>query len=309
MPLPIVIDVGVTDPPRELTTVLVEACSRAASETVCHLMREAPESPYAAIAIVTWEAPDRVRIEVGVRRETGAEWRSRQIAFQPADVELERYRSVGFVVGTLATTTSEEADQAPPPKPAEPEPKAPVPAPVLAPPPTQPKPPPPRVSRGFVGVAGTIGAGLSEGAPRFGGNLRAGIRVIERFAVLVSAGASTRVRDDQGLLLTWLDAGLGVGFAAGVPTKTHLELRLEFIGEHFTAGAVAGDLDESRERTIWAARPGIDGVLMLGSFVGLVAGIEATLRPSITYMRTESVDAGHTLVFEPGASLGVRVEL
>src|SRR5262245_729974 len=108
MPLPIVIDVGVTDPPRELTTVLVEACTRAATEAECHLVREAPEGPYAAIAIITWEAEDRVRIEVGLRRETGAEWRSRQISFQSADVDVERYRSVGFVVGTLATSPSEE---------------------------------------------------------------------------------------------------------------------------------------------------------------------------------------------------------
>ncbi|HEY3497921.1 MAG TPA: hypothetical protein VGK73_24650 [Polyangiaceae bacterium] len=308
MPLPIVIDVGVTDPPRELTTVLVEACTRAATETTCHLVRDAPEGPYAAIAIVTWEAEDRVRIEVGLRRETGAEWRSRQISFQQADVVVERYRSVGFVIGTVATAPPEE----PPPAPPAPEPPpAPPPVPVvpLKPPRATPKPPPPPPSRGFVGLAGLIGRGLDEGGPRYGGNLRAGIRVIDRVAVLLSASASVRPRDDQGLALAWMDAGLGLGVAVGAPTRSHLELRLEMLGEHFSADLEDGDRSAERARTIPAARVGVDGVWMIDHFLGVVVGVEGVLRYSKTQVDAFSGDAGNTLVFEPCAILGARLEL
>lgn len=309
MPLPIVIDVGVTDPPRDLTTVLVEACTRAAAETACYLVRDAPEGPYAAIAVVTWEAEDRVRVEVGLRRETGAEWRSRQISFQPADLDVERYRSVGFVVGTLATSPTEEPPPEPTPPPPPPAPAPPPPVVPLRPPPATPKPPPPRPSRGFVGVHGLIGRGLSEGGPRVGGGLRAGIRVIDRLAVLLSAGASVRPRDDQGLELAWMDGGLGLGVAIGAPTKTHLELRLEFLGEHFAADAESADESDTRGRTIPAARIGVDGVWMIDHFVGIVASIDGTARASVTYVRVNEENAGQTLAFEPGASLGVRLEL
>src|SRR5689334_8330716 len=109
MVAPVVIDLGVADAPRESVQALVDACTQAARETDCHLVREAPEGPYAAIAIITWEADDRIRIEVGVRRKEGAEWRSRELTFQPGDVDVERYKSVGFVIGTLVTTQDAEA--------------------------------------------------------------------------------------------------------------------------------------------------------------------------------------------------------
>jgi hypothetical protein len=309
MPLPIVIDVGVTDPPRELTNVLVEACSQAAIESPCHLMREAPEGPYAAIAIVTWEGTDRVRIEVGLRRETGAEWRSRLITFQPADLELERYRSVGFVVGTLTTGAQDEQPAKPAPAPAvEPAPPAPV-AP-LVPPPARPKEPPSSdAARGFVGLTGLVGAGLDEGGPRFGGNLRAGIRAIERLAVLVSAGAAVRARDDNGLSLTWIDAGLGLGYALGQPARAHAELRLEFIAERFTADARTESRTDTHGRTQLAARLGADGVWMLSGVFGVVAGVEATFRPSKTHLKVDDVEVGSTLVVDPAGTLGVRFEL
>jgi hypothetical protein len=131
MAAPVVIDMGIAEPPEVLVASMVEACQKAVGDGECRLVREAPQGPYRAIAILTWDGPDKVRIEVGLRREVGTEWRTRALTFQPEDVELERFRSVGFVVGTLA---SEEAPPAPPP---EVKPSAP------AAPPPKPAPPPP----------------------------------------------------------------------------------------------------------------------------------------------------------------------
>ena len=112
MAAPVVIDMGMAEPADAQVTAMVEACAKAVGDGDCHLVRDAPQGPYRAIAILTWEGLDKVRIEVGLRRDDGTEWRTRALSFQPEDAEIERFRSVGFVVGTLAT---EEQPPAPPP--------------------------------------------------------------------------------------------------------------------------------------------------------------------------------------------------
>jgi hypothetical protein len=136
MPAPIVIDVGVAEPPRDLAVALVDACTQAAMGNECRLLREVPNAPYTAIAIVTWEEGDRARVEVGLRRDPVSEWRTRELTFQHADADVERYRTVGFVIGGLATAARDE-DAPGKPVPAAPAsaPKAPPVAPPAKPPP------------------------------------------------------------------------------------------------------------------------------------------------------------------------------
>ena len=228
MPAPIVIDIGVAEPPRELAAALVDACTQAASSTECHLVRDAPSGPYVAIAIVTWEEGDRARVEVGLRRDPVSEWRTRELTFQAADADVERYRSVGFVIGSLATaahddsatTTQPSAASPPPPSP----PPPPPPIPIIEPTPVRP-PPRPVPSHGWVAIHGTVGGALDHGPARFGGRVGAGIRIIPPLAAIVSAGASTRSRDTLGVVPQWLDAGCGLTFAIWPPTGHHLELR------------------------------------------------------------------------------------
>src|SRR6187399_1112425 len=167
----VVIDVGDAQPPRDLVVALVDACSQAAAPagTECHLVRDAQNEPYAAIAIVTWEEGGKVRVEVGVRKEPVSEWRTRELTFQAQDAEIERYKSIGFVIGSLATATRDEAapEATPPPERPEPPPPAPKPAPVVAakakPKPeseSEPEPEtpqgPPGPTHGWIGVSGTI---------------------------------------------------------------------------------------------------------------------------------------------------------
>lgn len=314
MPLPIAIDVGVPEPPRELATVLVESCSRAAVDTNCYLVKDAPDGPSAALAIITWERDDKVRIEVGLQREQGTEWRLRQLSFQPADLAVERYRSVGFVVGTLATASKDEPPESEPAPPSEPEP--PPPPPVVAPAPTPPpkKEPAPKPSkpvtpaRGFIGLFGLVGNAVDQGSPRFGGNLRAGLRVSPRFAVVLTAGASTRPGGEVPMRLTWLDAGAGAAFTLGSPVASHVELRLEALVEHFAAVGELPEREDRRARVLPTLRPGLDGVLRLGSAFSLVGGVELTARPSTTRLVVAEVDRGSIEHLELGASLGGRVE-
>jgi hypothetical protein len=311
MVAPVVIDLGVADAPRESIQVLVDACTQAAAETECHLVRDAPEGPYAAIAIVTWEAGDRIRVEVGVRRAQGAEWRSRELTFQPGDVELERYKSVGFVIGTLASAQDAEAGSratAPPASETVREERPPEP---LKPARSERLPPreAPAPLQGWVSVSAVAGRAFSKGAPRLGGSFRVGVRVVSSLSVMVSAGASSRPRDDQGLLLSWLDAGIGLGLALGTPASSRLELRADLLAERLSAEARSASDVDAAGLTQPAARLGVDGVWQLATPFALVAGVDALGRPSVTRFRVGGRQVGSAGMLEVGGTLGARLDL
>lgn len=310
--LPIVVDVGLAEPPRDSLGVLLGACTQAAADSQCYLVSEAPEGPYRAIAIITWEREDRVRVEVGVRRVEGGEWRTRQLSFHPNDESLERFRSIGFVVGTLAREAPEPAESTPPP--------ASAPAPRRAPEvkrgaPPAPEPPPPapppaprsRVS-GFLMPFWMIGGALDRGGPRLGGGLRAGLRPSDNWFFSAVVDGSFRPRAEE-VTLIWLDAGGGVGVRSTGAGPFHVEGRTELLAEVFRAEAQIGPRGESRSRLVGAARLGVDLVLDLSARVGLAAGADATLRFGSTDLRVEGTNIGGTGTFDVGGLVGVRVEL
>ncbi|HKO49746.1 MAG TPA: hypothetical protein VJV79_18580 [Polyangiaceae bacterium] len=85
--------------------VLVSACSRAARDAECVLARNASEVQPAAVAIVTVQSEDKMRVEVGVRQGDHDSWRTKDFAFLPADESMDRWRAVGFAIGTLAESS------------------------------------------------------------------------------------------------------------------------------------------------------------------------------------------------------------
>ncbi len=344
MVAPIVVDVGVAEPQRELASALLDACSQAAAGAgaECRLVRDAPNGPYTAIAIVTWEEGDRARVEVGLRRVPASEWRTRELTFQTADADVERYRSVGFVIGTLATAARDEgaapskgaapagdgaapnganAPSSPPAKDSSPKkgveatplerPKS-EPAPEGPPPeaPVPEGPSTPRVPRqyGWLGVVGTLGGGLDHGAPRYGGRAWLGVRVLPHVALLATGGTSWRARDAKGLAARWYEAGLGFGVSIGAPSLPHVDIHGELLQERFVADARARGAEQVWKRVNFAGRAGVDGVLPLGGVFDLVLGIDGFLRPA-TRVNVGDVPDGSTRNFELGASAGVRVEL
>src|SRR6185503_4133777 len=208
MAAPVVIDMGIAEPAEVLVASMVEACAKAVGDGECHLVCDAPQGPYRAIAILTWDGADKVRIEVGLRREDGTEWRNRALSFQPEDAELERFRSVGFVVGTLAT---EEQEPAPPPVVVPPPPVVPAPKVVAPTPSPEPQSEPSAPPASSLGLVATMGGALDEGAPRYGGSLRGRLGFSSWLGVTASAGASVRPRDHRELELRFLEAGVGLG--------------------------------------------------------------------------------------------------
>jgi hypothetical protein len=348
MVAPIVVDVGVAEPQRELATALLDACSQAAAGdgAECRLVRDAPNGPYTAIAIVTWEEGDRARVEVGLRRVPASEWRTRELTFQTADADVERYRSVGFVIGTLATAARDDsatpsraaaangeptasgsapngvaAPNVSSPKASASKKSAAAPAlerPKSEPAPEAPAPEPreaegptsPRVPRqyGWIGVAGALGGGLDHGGPRYGGRAWLGVRVLPHLALLATGGTSLRARDAKGLAASWYEGGVGLGVSSGAPSVPHLDAHGEFVQERFVADARARGAHQVGKRVNFAGRFGVDGVLPLGGVFDVVLGVDGFFRPA-TRIDVGDVPDGSTRNFELGASAGVRVEL
>ena len=333
MPAPVVIDVGVAEPPRELAAAIVSACTQAATGTECRLLRDVPNGPYTAIAIVTWEEGDRARVEVGLRRDPVSEWRTRELSFQHADADVERYRTVGFVIGGLATAARDEdapgtpsgppsaaaaaAAAAPPattPAPAPPPKSAPAaPPPAATPEPNAPEPTPAPTptrasSRGWIGLAAVVGGGLDEGPARYGGRFVAGLHVIPHVSAVVSLGASKRPRDAHGVVAQWLDAGVGASLTLFSPESSHLELRAEVLAEQFSAEAADNPgAGSSGIRTRVAGRAGVDGVLRIIGPVSLVGAGEATFGAA-TILKVGDEGVGATRNLELGAALGPRLD-
>jgi len=117
----IVIEIAAPKVSENALSVLVSACSRAARAAECVLARNASDEQPAAVAIVTLQSEDKIRVEVGVRQGDRDSWRTKDFAFLPADDSMERWRAVGFAIGTLAESnpgpeqeTSERAGPATP---------------------------------------------------------------------------------------------------------------------------------------------------------------------------------------------------
>lgn len=307
MAAPVVIDMGMAEPPEVLVASMVEACQKAVGDGECHLVREAPQGPYRAIAILTWDGPDKVRIEVGLRRDVGTEWRTRALTFQPEDVELERFRSVGFVVGTLA---SEEQAPAPPPEVKPQPPVAPPPKPVSPVPPASPPPSePPARPASSIGLVGTLGGALDEGAPRYGGAVRGRVGLAPWIGIAVSAGASFRPKDDHGLALLFLDAGVGAGFVLVRPRPIGWELTLEAAVENFRADADSAGESDAQQRTLPVARAELDVVWAVVSPIELLLGGNVLARPASTTIVVGGESMGSTGIVEVGLTAGARLAL
>jgi hypothetical protein len=267
-----------------------------------------------------------------LRREPTSEWRTRELTFQAADADIERYRSVGFVIGSLATAARDDAvpksapsattnpttkpdtapTKEPAPKPAPPPPTKPVPV-VVAP--VKPKEPAPRKGApsaprryGWIGLTGTVGGGLDHGSARWGGQGWAGVRILPHVAAIASGGLSLRPRDDLGLAARWIDAGLGIAALLGPKNSLHLDVRGQFLLESFTANAESGGQTDQMSRLNVGGRFGADGVLPLGDILDLVLGADMTFRPTTT-LTVGDHSAGATRYAELGASAGLRFEL
>jgi hypothetical protein len=296
VPAPIVVEVSAPEPRPSELAALIGACTRAATPNECITSDVKSSDPPLGVAIVRREG-DRARVELGLRGTTRSEWSTRDLVFQPGDDELERYRAIGFAIGTLV---AKQVEPPPPPPassteaPAPPvtaPPRSPAPRQAEPPPPPPPAVPPPRAT--WLELGGNVGLGLIPGPPRVGAAFRAASELAPGglFAVLETSYAE-RV-GEPSLRVRWLGMALGVGHPLTSGLRTlGVDVRLTFALERLSLTAREGE--RSAGDTRW--KPGV------------AAGIDAhwDVRPPFSLLVGAStfVDPSHTVVLVGGEQVG-----
>jgi hypothetical protein len=296
MPGPVVVEITAASPEAQQITAMVEACGRAVGHTHCVLARQAPEPPYEAVAIVTWLGDSRVRVETALRSGEHSDWRSRELVFQASDQELERWRAVGFVVGTLASAAagdeSAEPAPAPPTPPPRPEARRPEPPPL----PVEPTRRSASERLAWLGLGWYAGDGLDAELERNGAWGRVGIRPgTTPLVAVASLGYGTSSRPSSALGTSFLDGGLGLGVALVDQRVVAFDLELEFGAERFSAQAnqaFVGNSSSARWVGVLRLRPEVS--LYWSEMVGTAAFGELSLRGGKTEVTVEGQDAGET---------------
>lgn len=311
MPAPIVVEVYAPQPTPQELGVLIAACRRAAAPNECVTSDAKTGEPPLGVAIVRREG-DRAHIELGLRGGSSAEWSTRDLMFQPGDDELERYRAIGFAVGTLVARQVDTPDAALPTE-APPKPEPPV---VSAPAPTKPivdasEPVAPAPSRStWLDVAGQIGLGLIPGPPRAGGALRGATELVPRgFFVVAEVGYAQRLGESE-LRARWLDFALGIGHPLSPQMRAlGVDVRLCFAVERVSITAQDGERSDGAARWKPGAIAAIDGHWDLGSSSALLISAATFIDPERTVINTGGQSAGETPALGLGGYLGLRLRL
>jgi hypothetical protein len=236
MPM-VMVEIAPPDPPAALAQALLDACSAAVRAGRCVLDDPASKAESVAVAIVRWDdAGDRhAHVEVGMRNTGEPMWSTRNLDFGDADPPIERWRTVGLTIATLAGEMVARVEQ--PKASTEPQPAAghvegassngdhpdEAPTGVGGRPGSQ--KPSSRETRWIGGTLG-VGPGLDDGSLRWGGWADIGWRPLPLPLFLrLSLGVAVRPRDVHGLSVQWETATLGLGGIVGNGPVT-LEPRL-----------------------------------------------------------------------------------
>jgi hypothetical protein len=223
----VMVEISPPDSPAVLTQALLDACSAAVRAGRCVPDDPASKAESMAVAIVRWDdAGERhAHVEVGIRNAGEPVWSTRNLDFGDTDPPLERWRSVGLTIATLAgemVARTEEAKGSTESTPAAP--KGEVASSKAAHPDeagidagTEPRH---AKSSGratsWIGATLAAGPGLDDGSVRWGGWADAGFRPLPLPLFLrLSLGVAVRPRDANGLSVQWETATLGVGGIVG----------------------------------------------------------------------------------------------
>lgn len=315
MPAPIVVEVSAPEPRPSELAALIGACTRAATPNECITSDVKSSEPPLGVAIVRREG-DRARVELGLRGTTRSEWSTRDLVFQPGDDELERYRAIGFAIGTLVAKQVEPPPppapsstvDAPPPPPSPP-PSSPVSSKTEPPKPAVPAaPPPPRAT--WLEVGGNVGLGLIPGPPRVGAAFRTAseLKPGGLFAVLETSYAE-RV-GEPSLRVRWLGMALGVGHPLTSGLRTlGVDVRLTFALERLSLTARDGERSAGDTRWKPGVAAGIDAHWDVRPPFSLLIGASTFVDPSHTVVLVGGEQVGETPALGLGGFLGLRLLL
>jgi len=307
----IVIEISAPNVSDDALAVLVSSCTRAARGAECVLGKNTPEETPAAVAIVSLQSEDKMRVEVGIREGDHDTWRTKEFSFLAADEPADRWRAVGFAIGTLAENNPEPEPAPPPQAPSEPRP-APLPPATTPPPRISPKPvASPLV---FVSALGVVGPGLDRGPWRIGSELGVAVAPARLPIYLTLAGSvSTRfTRDDLGVSARWFDVSVGAGIPLfGKLDHSGLELAASFLVERFDVSIAAlSEASDSKARWLFGAQAALGGRVEVAPDLFLTADLRgAGLSGETDVTVSGQPGPGNAQNFRYLASFGLRVRL
>ena len=273
----IAVDLPAADVASPYAQTLLDACTLGTQSLArCVTGQENADDQGLAVAIVTWNGPARTgaHVEVGLRAGVEQRWRARDLVFSAVDPEVERWRTVGFAIATIAgdLVDRERAESRR-------EPTLPAPAAEHASHETPPADDSRDSSpRSWLDALFSVEAAAGS-SPAFGGEMRFA-RSLSPDSVFVTAGAACTVRrlDPDRLQILRLGASTGIGLVAlrlgdrlrfTVRAGAALQL-VEVTGTEPVTGASA-----QVGRWIAGLEEGRDGSWMASPRVGFVAGVQA----------------------------------
>ncbi|MGC4088885.1 MAG: hypothetical protein QM756_13485 [Polyangiaceae bacterium] len=313
--LPIAVEIAPPDAHKDQVAALLSACSRAVAESECVLAAEAPEGGAAAVAIVTWQSDGQAFVEVGMRRDGRPQWRSRNVSFASEDEPIERWRTVGFVLGTLAR--SELTGENPPEPAPSGEPVRPTPPAAAVAPDTGKARPSPSVrmdpAQAAIDVGAELGPALASGL-RSGGVLRTRwpfqepLRVVAALKYLEQNNSTPAGR--------WLTAGVGLGWVHGTAraeVSGAADARVEYFETKYEDYGTIGGMGTRHSRWLAGLGLNVTAAWMPMPTLGLFVSGDAAWMFGYTQIHLRSGEREVEVVTDKplrfGAGGGVRLRL
>ncbi len=281
----------------DLGAAAAQACSASMHEARCAVSSGPPADAPSVRAAVTFDADGSVRIVV----QRGSNSERRALRFRVEDSAVERWRSVGLVVGTLAQGLLERPS-------APPAPTSPPPRPTPPPPPAIPLPAPPPV---WVDLGALASPALDDGSWKGGPSLRVGYAIAGLpLATIASFRYALRGGDEAGLEVHWLSGGVGLGGQwSFLADRLWVHVRAELVGQLALAKVdepFTGRVDEA-SRWVGGGRFGVDAAWMLARNVGFWLGFDATALQSGTVVTIRADRPGRAPPYELSPQLGLRL--
>jgi hypothetical protein len=310
VPSAIVVEVYAPQPRPQELAVLIAACTRAAAPNECITSDVKASEPSLGVAIVHRDG-DQARIELGLRSSANAEWSTRDLVFQPGDDELERYRAMGFAIGTLVARQTEPAR--PPEAASEQKPAAPPTTQAPSPPLHEKSPPPAperRARSTWVDVAGSLGLALIPGPPRAGGSLRAASEIVPRGLFGVAETGYSERGSDPTLRVRWLSMALGVGYPLAPNLGSlGMDVRLSLMLERMSLTAYDGQRSAGDARWKPGVSAALDGYWTFEPPLSLVVSAASFIDPERSVVLIGNDEVGETPALGFSGFVGLRLRL
>ncbi len=309
----IVIELPPADLPSPYAETLLDSCAIGMQERATCVIgpAAAAESTKLAVAIVSWKGSDHLegRIEVGLRAGAWVRWQARAVAFSPGDLEIERWRTLGFAIATLVKgAVGAVPDGAPGDAP-----RPPGPVPSDAVPPVRETTRAPREA--WTGPSVTAQVVVESGVPRHVPALGGEIRVEyafegERWLLEGGLGCTTQALDVDriSILRPWASVGGGVVLLK-LGDRVRVTARLAVAVELVRASGqepVSG-VSDSGGRWVGGLEQGADLRWMWSTSTGAVIGGGVREAAGATDILAHGVEVARLPALEWAGSVGVRV--